>query len=124
MCATCDFALPGGIHLCPACATKPQATLGAKRKVVLVWSLVLAVWCTIGLALVFLGAFAGNKNNEEALGVLLVLIVLIPAMVGMSLGMGAIDRRLTNPHILWVATIWNGVIIVIFILLCIIGLFM
>ena len=73
----------------------------------------------------FAGAFAGigrDKATEEAVGVVLMLFVLAPAIVGTALGVGAMDRRLSTPPTLWIATIWNGIIVGCFVLLMIIGM--
>ena len=48
----------------------------------------------------------------------------IPALVGMALGLGSIDRRLSNPPIIWIGAIWNIVIVVLWLLLVVIGTFM
>jgi len=125
MCDTCDFALPGNIHVCPACATKPQTEMSSKRKGQRGWSYGLAIGATLGLGVIFSGTINADPNNpgsEDAVGTLFMFIVLIPALVGMALGMGAIDRRLTNPISLWIPTIWNGLIVGLFLLLCVIGL--
>src|ERR1043165_9511198 len=46
MCETCDFALPGNIHICPTCAAAPKK-MSRRRKKFLIGSFVLATWCTI-----------------------------------------------------------------------------
>jgi hypothetical protein len=121
MCATCDFLLPGGIHLCPACATKTETGLSPKRKRALIGASVIAVWCTVWMALIVTGAFARVKMNVNLLGWIFILTVLIPSITGLTWGLGAINRRLTNPPLLWVATIWNAVILGGFLLLSVIG---
>ena len=125
MCATCDFLLPGGIHVCPACAAAPKTALSSKRKNLLIGSFVLSVWCTIVFAALMGGAFASfveTKAGEQVVGTLLMLVLLIPSLIGLALGLSAMDRRLTNPPIIWIATVWNGLICGGFVLLCIIGL--
>jgi hypothetical protein len=57
------------------------------------------------------------------LGMLLTLFLLVPGVGGLALGASAINRRLYNPPIVWIATIWNGLIVAGFVLLCIIGMF-
>lgn len=74
----------------------------------------------------FAGAFAGmarDKAGEQILGTLLMLFVLAPAIVGTALGVGAMDRRLPTPPTLWIATIWNAIMVGSFVLLMIIGMF-
>lgn len=125
MCATCDFELPGGIHVCPACAAAPKTNLSPRRKKLMIGSFALAAWSTVGMVCVFAGAFASmarDKGAQEALGVALMLFVLAPAIVGTALGVGAMDRRLSTPPLLWIATIWNGMLVGSFVLLMIIGL--
>src|SRR5581483_9350020 len=124
MCATCDFALPNGLHFCPTCATKPQAALGPKRRRAMIWSFV----CAGGASAAFIIslAYAGlhpphSQVDEQALGVMMMFTTLVPAIIGLGVGLGAIDRRHRNPVSLWAATIWNGVITAIFLLLCVVG---
>jgi hypothetical protein len=125
MCATCDFLLPGNLHVCPSCATKPQTALSPKRKGMLIASFALAVWGTLVMAALMTGVFRGmgrDPEGQQALGLLLILIWVIPAIIGTSLGVGAMDRRLSNRMAMWIAAIWNGLILGIFIVLTIIGL--
>jgi len=79
------------------------------------------------MAALLAGAFksmAKNKADQEALGMLLMLLLLAPSIIGMALGVSSMDRRLPNSIAMWIATIWNGMILVGFILLMIIGIFM
>ena len=79
VCATCDFAFAGGIHLCPSCATSPQTRLSGKQKAYVGWSLGLQS----GLPLEPPRADRGfadsvnSKADEEALGVGLMLFVVV-----------------------------------------------
>jgi hypothetical protein len=71
------------------------------------------------------GAFADAANSKagaEAVGMAMMFLVLVPAIIGMSLGFSAKDRNQANPISLWVALIWNIIIIACFLLLCLIGL--
>lgn len=84
----------------------------------------MAVWCTLIMALLVTGAFAGmvrTKDDEQAFGVLLILILLGPSIVGLAMGVGVMDRRLPNTIAMWIAVVWNGLILGGFILLMIIG---
>ncbi len=125
MCDTCKFEVPGGICICPACAASPRTTLSPKRKKMLIGSYALAVWCTVVMGALMAGAFKGmvtDKDDEEMFGYVLMLILVAPAIVGISLGVGVMDRRLPNTMAMWIVTIWNGVILGAFILLMIVGI--
>ena len=124
MCNTCDFALEGGIHLCPACATKPRTGMSSKRKQAMIWSYVCGASATLAFFLVLMSAAARRAQthlDQQAAGMLLLMFVFVPAAVGVGLGMGSIDRRLSNPVSLWIATLWNGLILAVFVLMGIIG---
>jgi hypothetical protein len=125
ICDTCKFELPGGVCLCPSCATSPRTALSPKRKKMLIGSYALAVWCTLLTVAMFAGIFQGmlqDKGGEQAVGVLLMLLLLGPSIVGVSLGVGVMDRRLHNTMAMWIATVWNGLILGLFVLLMIIGI--
>jgi hypothetical protein len=90
----------------------------------MIGSFLLAVIATAGMALMMSGVFAQmgrSKEGEAALGYIFMLFGLLPALIGMALGFTAIDRRLANPLSLWIATIWNVVILACFLLLVIVG---
>ena len=77
------------------------------------------------MGLVFSGVLAGmasSKSEEELLGVLMMVFILVPSIIGTCLGFSAVDRRLSNPIALWIATIWNTIILGCFLLLILIGL--
>jgi hypothetical protein len=86
---------------------------------------VLAAGATLGIILI-IGSAAlhpvKSKEDEQLLGVLFTLTVMLPSIIGLGIGLGAIDRRYKNPASLWAAAIWNGVILGVFLLLCIVGL--
>jgi hypothetical protein len=124
MCQTCTFDLPGGMKICPTCATATPK-LSPKRKKFLIGSYVFAVWCTVVMAALFGGAFrdfAHDKASEELFGMLLMFLLPIPSLIGVALGVSAMDRRLPNSIGMWIATAWNGLILAGFILLIIVGL--
>jgi hypothetical protein len=124
MCATCDFDLGGHVHLCPVCASAPRSALSPRRKKLLIWSFVLAIWSTIGMTCLFAGVFAGAAQSKQAtqmLGLVLIGFVLFPSAMGFALGLTAKDRRMTNPPSIWIATVWNAILMGSFLLLTIIG---
>jgi hypothetical protein len=125
ICATCDFAYPGGIHLCPACASKPQSKIGPRRRKTLIWSYVMAVWVTFCTAVLFSGVLRGmihSQEDTEALGYVMILFVYIPSLVGTGTAFGSKDRRLGNPPVIWISIIWNSLLLAILLLLMIVGL--
>lgn len=127
MCNTCAFDVPGGIKICPACATAPRTAVSPRRKKLLIGSFALAVWCTLVMGTLLSGAFKGmatDKTEQDALGMLLSFLLLIPSIIGLALGVSSMDRRLPNTMSMWIATAWNGLILAGFILLMIIGLMM
>ena len=63
VCGTCDFALPGGVHVCPDCATKTSEGLSEKRKKPLGWAYGLAVLGTLGTIVFFLAAAGGAFDD-------------------------------------------------------------
>ena len=119
ICPTCDFSFPGGVHLCPTCATTTDRRLSPKRRRLVGWAFALAIWCTLGLAFLFIGAAADVE--EEALGAVVGFLVFIPAIIGFALGLSSFDRRLGNPPVVWVAALWNVFIFAVMLLLVIVG---
>ncbi len=125
MCSTCDFALPGGAHICPTCAAAPKTNLSPRRKKFMIWSYILAGWCTVGMAILFSGALAGmasSKSDQEALGGALMIFVVLPSIIGTCLGFSARNKHLPTPISVWIATIWNVIILACFGLLMVIGM--
>lgn len=126
MCATCDFVFPGNIHLCPTCATSPQKGLKGKRRTYLTWSYILGVESTLATLFFVSGAAVksvGSDVDAEALGLVMTFTMLIPAVIGTALGCSAMERH-SKPASVWVATLWNGALVAVYILLIIIGLTM
>ena len=124
VCATCDFALPNNLHVCPACAVASQSGLSPRRKRGLWWSLGLAIWSSVVMAALFAAAVADSMESEAAqagFGVLLTMLAFVPSVIGFGIGLSTVDRRLANPPLLWVATIWNALIAAGYLLLAMIG---
>ncbi|MBN1918371.1 MAG: hypothetical protein JW889_10700 [Verrucomicrobia bacterium] len=77
-------------------------------------SYVLAIWCTLGLAVLFSGLLAEQVETEkdlQALGVVIWWLIMVPSLIGTALSVSTFDRRLGNPPSVWVAAIWNGLIL-------------
>lgn len=111
VCATCDFAFPGDLHLCPRCATTAPTGVSKQRKGRLYWAMGLAIWCTLG-TIIFLVAIRSAETAEEATitGTAAWLLAGIPSIVGLGIGLSCFEKNLRNPPILWVAAIWNIVV--------------
>ncbi len=125
VCATCDFSLPGDVHLCPTCAVDPQTRLSGKRKTLAISSVVLATLATVSTALLMTGAIFGEVTTEaedEILGMLFIYLVVMPALIGVALGAASFERQLKTPAIVWLGTIWNGLILGAALLLIVIGI--
>jgi predicted Zn finger-like uncharacterized protein len=126
VCQTCDFLFPGNIHVCPRCATSRPQGLSGKRRTYMIWSYVLAVWSTLATIFFLSGAavaMMGPGVEKEALGIMMSLFMLVPAIIGTALGSAAMERN-SKPISVWIAAIWNGLIVALFILLCVVGIFM
>ena len=123
ICGTCAFSFPGGIHLCPSCATSPKKPLSGKRRSLVIGALALATWSTIGMVVMFSGALRETvtESDAQALGIVIGLLVGMPAIIGGGIGISCFDRRLSNPPVVWVAAIWNGILLAVWVLLSIIG---
>lgn len=97
--------------------------MSSKRKRRVYWALGLAIWSTVG-TVVFLLVCAGATSAQEleVIGNVAGLLVLMPLLVGLGLSLSCFEKNLSNPPIIWVASIWNGVVIAAWILLIIVGL--
>lgn len=124
VCDTCAFVFPGGVYLCPSCATTPQKGVTGKRKGRVVWAIVLAVWGTLALVALLAGAPMMPPSEGEVFGAIMGFLGFVPSMVGLGVGISCFERRLANPPIVWVAAIWNIVIVGVWILLIIVGIAM
>jgi hypothetical protein len=125
MCPTCDFALPGNVHVCPVCAAAPRVALSPRRRKCMLGSYAMAVIAMLGTALAMSGILVPMVQSQEAnmeRGLLLMFFGFGPALAGMAMGFTAVDRRLTNPMSLWIATIWNTVMVAAYVLLMLVGI--
>jgi hypothetical protein len=124
MCDTCAFPFPGDMYLCPVCASAGGERMSSRRRKTAAWAIALAIWSTLGLAILMSGALASlmqTKGDQEIIGTIVGFLVLIPTLVGSGLGVSCLDRRLGNPALVWVAAVWNGVLLAAMVLLMVIG---
>lgn len=125
VCATCLFVFPGGIQLCPSCAANPSPKMSSKRKGLMIWSICLAVWSLLALAAMLIIAISmRGQSDVEAVSTLFGYVSLIPALIGVALGVATFDRRLATPGIVWFGVIGNGVVLLAWLLLIVIGIMM
>lgn len=113
ICATCMFEVPGQLHLCPNCALNCRIKLSSGRMWAMIGGFVLAAIGTTGFGLLLTGVLVqlvAERMDLRMLGYLILLVIAVPSLVGMALTFGAMDKKLGNPPVLWVAAIWNLVI--------------
>jgi len=125
VCATCDFAFPGDIHLCPSCATNSRPQMSKGRRKLIPWSIGLAVVGLLGLVgMVVVITALHNKETAGAVAIGFQLISFWPAVIGLALGVSTIDKRLKTPGIIWIGIIGNGLVVAIWLLMIVIGVMM
>lgn len=76
------------------------------------------------MALIMSGALRSLRSTPGGValaGYVFMGLVLVPSVIGAGYGVGAKSRRNANPISLWIAVIWNVVLVAIFLLLCVIG---
>ncbi len=125
ICETCAFKFPGGVVVCPACAASPKSSLSPKRRTYLVLSFICATIATLFLGVVFSGALSNhvlNQHDAEALGVVILLVVLGTTIPGIALAASARLPRRPAPIAVWIASIWNILLLGGFFLLMLIGI--
>jgi hypothetical protein len=121
VCDTCDFVFPGGIHLCPTCATDTTVRLSSSRKLLVGWSLGAAVWVTGVISLLMVGVFEEFVQTPEG-DLIIGAAMQLPALIGFGLAIGSLDGRAGNPPVVWVTVIWNTLAFAAFVLLLVLGL--
>jgi hypothetical protein len=118
MCQTCTFDLPGGLRICPECATKAP-TINSTQKRLLIGAFVAAVWCTIASTAYYGGTLRGLAQDRESmimLGYLVMALLPLPSLIGIALSLSSMERRSPTSMAMWIATAWNGVILAAFLL--------
>ena len=108
ICETCDFSLPGHIHICPTCAMNSPTGLSSSRKKLVIASILLAIWATVGFTLALIGGLA--SVDPKVSGFVELLLILAPSTIGFGLGWSAQESRLQNPVAVWIAILWNALI--------------
>jgi hypothetical protein len=119
LCQVCSFDFPGGVNLCPDCVAAPKTSLSSMRKQFVAWGLVMALLATIAMVGMMSGFFASDQS-----GILVMICLMGPAMLGMGLAWSAYEKRAANPPIVWVGIVWTIVINLIWLALCVVGMMM
>lgn len=123
ICSTCDFAFPGGVHVCPSCVDQQSSEdISPKRKRLSYIALALALWSTILFVMLFAGAFnemLADPENAKAADVIITNIILWPLLIGTALSLSALDKKLRNTMLMKAVAWWNGVVCAIFLLIVI-----
>jgi hypothetical protein len=123
VCSTCLFIFPGGIKLCAGCAANPRPQMSSKRAQLLGWSVGLAIWSFLALIAMFVFVtLLPGRQTAELLGSVFYLVSLLPALVGIALGFATRDSRLRTPGLVWFGIIGNGLVLVVWLVLILIGL--
>jgi len=123
-CPTCDFVFPGKLHFCPVCIGEGTNKLSPRRKKYMIAAYALGVWSSLGLVALITGVAAGLADDavgELIVGFGVILLIGLPAIIGTGLGMSAKRPGGPNPFPVWIALVWNALILGGFILLMILG---
>jgi hypothetical protein len=105
VCATCDFTLPGNLHLCPECATAPPE-FSDSRKTMAGIAIPLGL-VTIAMMVLTIIMVSGGANIDKATDVMIELAGRALAVVGIGLAVGSYERRSVNPPLVWLAIAIN-----------------
>ncbi|MFQ5650615.1 MAG: B-box zinc finger protein [bacterium] len=121
ICATCDFVF-SYYHYCPHCAVSMGEEMSPPKRRMRTWSFILAIVATVLMAVsIVLINMADSEGAETFFG--LVLFASAGAsFVGAVLGMSARDKGTQGQGSVWAAIAWNGLIVVCFVFLVIVGL--
>ncbi len=124
VCNTCNFEFPNDINICPNCVNKPLAPSPRQKKNLII-SYVLASLGTLSFFLcMYMERLFGIHMSEQALGIIFFASVLGPGIAGLSFAISARTRNRKKPLSIWMAMIWNAILIGILLTLSIIGSFM
>ena len=123
VCATCEFSFPGGIHLCPRCATAPKKALSGRRKTLVGVAYTFAVVATLGFVGMVMYAAGGvhSRGDAEVVGQMILFFVMLPSFIGLIVGACAFEKRLGNTAAVWGAVVWNGLVLAVIVCLAIVG---
>lgn len=108
VCATCDFVVPGGVHVCPACIEKePSNELEPARRNKMIAGFFIAAYSTLMLALGRSGALVRTFGNDKDTLKILGLFIFWPMVIGVGVSLAALDKRRGNTTSIIVGVVWN-----------------
>ena len=113
-CVTCDFFFPPNIHLCPVCVTSAHSKLTPLRKKYLTTAFCTAAFSSLGAIATFGGAFAGMAEDPMmilVIGLIIIVVVTVPAAIGTGVAWAALKPGGPNPITVWVAMVWNALLL-------------
>lgn len=121
LCHTCAFQFPGGLTLCPDCATNDEVTLSRKRKKDLIMATIFG-FCNVCLFIfMIIGLPQMDPGEIQSASVLLGYGIMIFSITGTVFSLKTMDKRLGNPVIVWVVAGMNVCMLIGFIMLTILG---
>lgn len=125
LCPTCAFSFPGDIHLCPVCIRKKPSELNPKINKIACISIFTAVFSFFSW---FFLSLTQDKLEDilypAAIGLITLLFSLFPAITGYAMGVGVLPKKGKKPILLLIGIICNSILIALFLLFAIIGIFM
>jgi hypothetical protein len=127
VCETCNFEMPGGLHFCPACVDNAGSEeISPKRKKLVIAAIALAAYCTFMYFFMITGALYrafGKPTDLQTFGCAVMLLIYAPSILGTAFAATARDRRLRNTTMIWIALVWNLVILVVLGIQFLVGMF-
>jgi hypothetical protein len=120
-CPVCDFFFPPNMHACPQCASASSGSVSPARKKNMVGALISGGIATALMAVAMAGI--AQHANQTAAGIIF-LLVLVGGAVGAGLAMAAFKKGRPNSIGIWLALIWNFILILTVVGMVFVGLFM
>lgn len=84
----------------------------------------MAGWSSLCMVALLAGAIAGlaeDKASETVVGLVIILGMVLPSIIGTAMGMSALRKGASNPVAIGIALVWNALLLGGLILLMIIG---
>ena len=122
-CLTCDFYFLPNTHACPQCAAASSGQLSPARKKNMMWALITAGIASVVMVIFFSGVLNLERGMGAILAEVLFRLILFPAAIGAGLAMAAFRKGRSNHIGIWLALIWNFVLMIGVFSLSVIGLF-